>query len=87
MLTNDETNSSKPPSIVRWGLAVINHPYNVSPVCQVEPCNSAMNIGNQPMAAHALAHRIHDQLAQGFDLRMEDYYRELSEQRATGKTP
>jgi hypothetical protein len=74
-------------NIVRWGLDVINHPYNLAPVCQVEPCNSAMNLGMQPMSAHTLAHRIHDQLAQGFDLRMEDFYRELAEQHGTGKAP
>lgn len=45
-------------NLAKFGPLVIHHTKNLVPVCQVEPCNSAMNIGNNPMATRALVDEI-----------------------------
>ena len=49
-------------NLKKYGAEIIHHPFNLASVCCVEPCNSAMNIGNNPEAVRELVERIKEDL-------------------------
>jgi hypothetical protein len=69
-------------NLKKYGSEVIHHPLNVVPVCQVEPCNSALNIGNRPEEVKALVATIEASLAFGGLPNMEVEYRVLRDEHA-----
>jgi len=48
-------------NIKKYGPAIIHHRLNLVPVCQIEPCNSAMNIGNNPGEIQELLEQIEEE--------------------------
>lgn len=52
-------------NLKKYGPLVIHHTRNLAVVCQVEPCNSAMNIGNNPGATMELVALIESDIKEG----------------------